>query len=67
MCPAGRGGDVEGPLTAGEAARLAVMATTLTVNGVLDGQVLMDLQCVDRVYLNAYLPGLQVGGQVVSF
>ena len=43
------------------------MATTVTVNEVLDGQVVLDLQCLDRVYLNAYVPSLQVGGQVVSF
>jgi HicB family len=43
------------------------VATTVTVNEVLDGQVVLDLQCLDRVYLNAYVPSLQVGGQVVSF
>ena len=43
------------------------MATTATVNQVLDGQVALDLECLDRVYLNAYVPKLQVGGQVVSF
>jgi hypothetical protein len=24
-------------------------------------------ECLDRVYLNGYVPSLQVGGQVVSF
>ena len=43
------------------------MAATVTVNDVLDGQVGLDLECLDRVYLNAYVPTLQVGGQVVSF
>jgi hypothetical protein len=43
------------------------MATTVTVNEVLDGHVGLDLECLDRVYLNAYVPNLQVGGQVVSF
>jgi hypothetical protein len=43
------------------------MATPVTVNQVLDGQVALDLQCLDRIYLNAYVPNLQVGGQVVSF
>jgi hypothetical protein len=43
------------------------VATTVTVNKVLDGQVVLDLQCLDRIYLNAYVPNLQVGGQVVSF
>jgi hypothetical protein len=41
--------------------------TTTTVNDVLDGQVALDLECLDRIYLNAYVPNLQVGGQVVSF
>jgi hypothetical protein len=40
---------------------------TVTVNDVLDGHVALDLECLDRVYLNAYVPNLQVGGQVVSF
>src|SRR6186713_624764 len=43
------------------------MAATVTVNGVLDGQVALDLECLDRIYLNAYVPNLQVGGQVISF
>ncbi|MGH3559658.1 MAG: hypothetical protein ACRDTK_19545 [Mycobacterium sp.] len=43
------------------------MATTLTVNDLLDGHVVLDLECLDRIYLNAYVPNLQVGGQVVSF
>jgi hypothetical protein len=29
--------------------------------------VALDLECLDRIYLNAYVPILQVGGQVVSF
>src|SRR6478609_4658846 len=40
---------------------------TVTVNDVLDGYVALDLECLDRIYLNAYVPDLQVGGQVVSF
>jgi hypothetical protein len=43
------------------------MATVVTVNDVLDGQVALDLECLDRIYLNAYVPNLQVGGQVVTF
>jgi len=34
---------------------------------VLDGHVGLDLECLDRIYLNGYVPNLQVGGQVVSF
>jgi hypothetical protein len=43
------------------------MVKPVTVNDVLDGHVGLDLECLDRVYLNAYVPNLQVGGQVVSF
>jgi hypothetical protein len=43
------------------------MAATVTVNDVLDGHVDLDLECPDRIYLNGYVPNLQVGGQVVSF
>src|SRR5512133_1902147 len=43
------------------------MAKPVTVNDVLDGHVTLDLECLDRVYLNAYVPNLQVGGQVVTF
>ena len=41
--------------------------STVTVNDVLDGQVKLDLECLDRIYLNGYIPNLQVGGQVVTF
>ena len=43
------------------------MAKPVTVIVVLDGHVALDLECLDRIYLNAYVPNLQVGGQVVSF
>jgi hypothetical protein len=39
----------------------------VTVNDLLDGQVALDLECPDRVYLNGYVPNLQVGGQIVLF
>ena len=39
----------------------------LTVNDVLAGHVTLDIECLDRVYLNGYVPNLQVGGQVVNF
>ncbi len=39
----------------------------VNINDVLDGHVALQVDCVDRLYLNAYVPGLQVGGQVVSF
>lgn len=40
---------------------------TLTVNDLLDGHVGLDIESLDRVYLNGYVPNLQVGGQVASF
>ena len=43
------------------------MAAVCTVYDALDGHVVLDIECLDRVYLNAYVPNLQVGGQVVSF
>jgi hypothetical protein len=42
-------------------------ATTTSINDVLDGHVALDLECIDRIYLNAYVPNLQVGGQVATF
>jgi hypothetical protein len=39
----------------------------VTVNDLLDGQVALDLECLDRVYLNLYVPNVQVGGQVILF
>ncbi|HEY3652752.1 MAG TPA: hypothetical protein VGL33_32615 [Streptosporangiaceae bacterium] len=43
------------------------MARVLTVNDVLDGHVVLDIECLDRIYLNAYVPILQSSGQVVAF
>ena len=43
------------------------MVATVTVNDVLDGHVGLDIECLDRIYLNGYVPNLQMGGQVVSF
>ncbi len=42
-------------------------AAVCTVNDVLDGHVTLDVECLDRVYLNGYVPNLQVAGQVVVF
>ena len=39
----------------------------VTTADILDGHVSLDLQCLDRIYLNGYVPNLQVGGQVVQF
>jgi hypothetical protein len=43
------------------------VATVTNINDVLDGHVGLEIECVDRLYLNAYVPNLQVGGQVASF
>lgn len=43
------------------------MATVCNVNDVLDDHVALDIECLDRIYLNAYVPNLQVSGQVVTF
>lgn len=43
------------------------MASVVNINEVLDRHVGLDLECLDRIYLNVYVPNLQVGGQVVSF
>jgi hypothetical protein len=39
----------------------------LTVNEFLDAHVALDVECLDRVHPNGYMPNLQVGGQVASF
>ena len=43
------------------------MADVMNINDALEGHVSLDLDCLDRIYLNAYVPNLQVGGQVVQF
>lgn len=43
------------------------MATTTNINEVLDGHVGLEIECVDRLYLNAYVAKLQVPGQVARF
>ena len=37
------------------------------MNDVLDGHVALDIECLDRIYLNAYVPILQTSAQVVAF
>ncbi len=43
------------------------MAATVRVGELLDGHVGLDIESLDRVYLNGYVPNLQVGGQVAGF
>jgi hypothetical protein len=42
-------------------------ARVVTVNEVLSGHAVLDIECLDRIYLNAYVPILQSSGQVVAF
>jgi len=44
-----------------------VATRVVTVNDILDGHVGLDLECFDRIYLNGWVPNLQVSGQVVNF
>jgi len=43
------------------------VTSVTNINEVLDGHVLLEVECVDRMLLNAYVPNLQVPGQVVRF
>ena len=43
------------------------MATVTNINDVLEGHVALEVDCVDRLYLNAYVAKLQVAGQVARF
>src|SRR5215207_5555295 len=43
------------------------MGAVTNINEVLAGHVTLEVACVDRMLLNAYVPNLQVGGQVVRF
>ena len=46
---------------------MARIAGVTNVNDVLDGHVALEVECVDRLLLRAYVPNLQVGGQVSRF
>lgn len=39
----------------------------VTVNDVLGEHVVLDIECLDQIYLNAYVPILQTSSQVVAF
>jgi hypothetical protein len=43
------------------------MSHVATVPELLDGHTILDVECLDRIYLNGYVPMLQVGGQVITF
>lgn len=48
---------------------LGVIAVShvVTVPELLDGHAVLDVECLDRIYLNAYVPTLQTSGAVVRF
>jgi hypothetical protein len=37
------------------------------LNEILRHHVTLEVECIDRLYLNAYLPGLQTSGALVAF
>ncbi len=39
----------------------------LTINEILKDHVTLDIECLDRMYLNGYIPNLQTSGQLVYF
>ena len=39
----------------------------LTVEEILPGKISLDIECVDRVYLNGYVKDLQMPGGLVNF
>lgn len=43
------------------------MSGVVTVPELLEGHTVLDIECLDRIYLNGYVPKLQVGGQVITF
>ncbi len=43
------------------------MSHAVTVPELLEGHTVLDVECLDRIYLNGYVPMLQAGGQVVTF
>jgi hypothetical protein len=46
---------------------VAVAARAVTLADILDGHTVLDIECLDRIYLNGYVPGLMSGGQVAAF
>jgi hypothetical protein len=41
--------------------------TEVDINEILKEHVTLDIECIDRIYLNGYIPNLQMPGQVVKF
>jgi hypothetical protein len=49
------------------AAEVVRMKRPVTLTDILDGHVVLDISCLDRIYLNGYVPRLQTSGQMVGF
>jgi hypothetical protein len=47
--------------------RVVRISHVVTVPELLDGHVVLDIECLDRVYLNGRVPSLQAAGQVITF
>ena len=45
----------------------ALMASVVNINDVLEGHVALDIECVDRLYLNAYVPKCRSAGRWSGF
>jgi hypothetical protein len=41
--------------------------TEVDINEILEEHVTLDVECIDRIYLNGYIPNLQMPGQLVRF
>ena len=41
--------------------------TEIDSNEILKEHVTLDIECIDRIYLNGYIPNLQMPGQLVNF
>ena len=39
----------------------------VTISELMRDQVTLEIECLDRLYLNGYVPTLQTSGQVVTF
>jgi hypothetical protein len=41
--------------------------TEIDINEILKDHVTLNIECIDRIYLNSYIPNLQMPGQLVNF
>ncbi len=46
---------------------VAVATRPVTLADILDGHAVLDVSCLDRIYLNGWVPGLMTSGQLVGF